>query len=93
MVFTNPEVTQILGRVSETEMRAEREIVRKSALQIIRNNPTALVLPDKKDGWLSGLTIAEVVIDFLNQYRLCLATIVVCLVGLLFWRAWLRSLQ
>jgi len=45
VVFTNPEVTQILGRVSATDMHAERDAALISALQIIRNNPTALALP------------------------------------------------
>ncbi len=110
VVFTNPEVTQILGRVSETEMRANREVPLNSALQIIRNNPTALALPeasspspvantattpepDKSDGWLNGLSMVETVIDFFNQYSLYLAIVVLCLVSLLFWLAWLRRVS
>ena len=46
MVFTNPEVTQILGRVSATQMAEGRDLPLNSALQEIRNNPTALALPE-----------------------------------------------
>jgi hypothetical protein len=46
VVFTNPEVTQILGRVSATQMGEDRDAALNSALQIIRNNPTALTLPE-----------------------------------------------
>jgi hypothetical protein len=45
VVFTNPEVTQILGRVSAKEMGIGRDVPLNSALQIIRNNPMALAPP------------------------------------------------
>jgi hypothetical protein len=42
VVFTNPDVNKILGRVSFTQMKSDRDIPLNSALQIIRNDPTAL---------------------------------------------------
>ena len=43
VVFSDPGITKILGRVSYTEMKADRDIPLNSAIQIIRNNPAALV--------------------------------------------------
>jgi len=45
VVFANPEITKILGRVSYTQMKAGRDIPLNSALQVIRNDPTALAPP------------------------------------------------
>jgi hypothetical protein len=42
VVFSNPDVTKILGRVSYTQMKDERDIPLNSMLQIIRNDPSAL---------------------------------------------------
>jgi hypothetical protein len=105
VVFTNPEVTQVLGRVSETDMYAEREAALNSALQIIRNNPMALALPgapsaspaantvtpgpDKSEA-VSGLSMAGNGIDFLNQYGFYVALVGVGLVAILFCLAWSR---
>lgn len=45
VAFSNPEVTKILGRVSDMQMKADRDIPLNSALQVIRNDPTALEAP------------------------------------------------
>jgi hypothetical protein len=42
VVFTDPGVTKILGRVSQTQMQAGREAVIYPVLQSIRNDPSAL---------------------------------------------------
>jgi len=42
VVFSNADVSKILGRVSYSEMKADRDIPLNSALQIIRNDPTSL---------------------------------------------------
>jgi hypothetical protein len=42
VVFSNPDVTKILGRVSYTQMKTDRDIPLNSMLQIIRNDPNAL---------------------------------------------------
>lgn len=97
VVFTNPEVTQILGRVAATEMSEDREVALNSALQIIRNNPAALAAPaplatdltgtsTTTQGNLleSGLSAASNVDDFWNQYGLYLIIGLVLIVGFLF---------
>jgi hypothetical protein len=43
VVFSNADVSKILGRVSYTQMKAERDVPLNSAIQVIRNDPTALV--------------------------------------------------
>jgi hypothetical protein len=45
IVFTNPEVTQMLGRVSAAQMGKDREADINSVLQTIRSNPAALAPP------------------------------------------------
>jgi hypothetical protein len=45
IVFTNPEVTKILGRVSATQMGAQREAAIYPVLQAIRDDPTAMLVP------------------------------------------------
>jgi hypothetical protein len=42
IVFTNPQVTRILGRVSETQMKADRESAITAMMQTIGHNPAAL---------------------------------------------------
>ena len=42
VVFSNADVSKILGRVSYSEMKADRDIPLNSALQVIRNDPTSL---------------------------------------------------
>jgi len=100
VVFTNPEVTQILGRVSATEMGQERDVALNSALQIIQNNPTDLSPPtpvpsstptittqsdiNKADPGFSGPS-EENMSAFFNQYGVYVATGLVCIVGLFVW--------
>jgi hypothetical protein len=43
VVFCDPEITKILGRVSYTQMKADRDVPLNSALQVIHNDPQALV--------------------------------------------------
>jgi hypothetical protein len=91
VVFTNPEVTQILGRVSATDLKAKREVALNSALQIIRNNPAALAAPEipvptatapqKSDASSVGSPPS----DFLSQYGVYCLIIAVGSVGLIFW--------
>ncbi len=96
VVFTNPEVTQILGRVAATEMSEDREVALNSALQIIRNNPAALAAPapvatdiagtsNTTQGNLlvSGLSAASNVDDFWHQYGLYLMIGFALIVGFL----------
>ena len=75
VVFSNPEVTKVLGRVSYTQMKADREIPLNSALQVIRNDPTALEpphliastdtpSPDRSDTDVFGMIIS--VISWIN---------------------------
>lgn len=45
IVFTNPEMTKILGRVSAAQMGAERDAAIYPVLQAIRDNPTAMLVP------------------------------------------------
>jgi len=67
VVFSNPEVTTILGRVSYTQMKEDRDIPINSALQMIRNDPTALQppqiiapvgTPDRSDSDMLGTIIS-----------------------------------
>jgi len=43
VVFSNADITKTLGRVSATQMGADREASFNAALQAIQNDPTALV--------------------------------------------------
>jgi hypothetical protein len=45
IVFTNPEVTKTLGRVSHTQLAADRAAPLKAVLQSIHADPTALTPP------------------------------------------------
>ena len=45
VVFCNPNITKILGRVSQTQMLASRAAPLFTALQAIRDDPTALAPP------------------------------------------------
>lgn len=45
IVFTDPDITKILGRVSATQMHSGRDIPLTAALQTIHNDPTALAQP------------------------------------------------
>jgi hypothetical protein len=48
VVFCDPGMTKILGRVSFTQMKAGRDVPLLSAIQVIKNDPQALVpLPPK----------------------------------------------
>jgi hypothetical protein len=58
VVFTDPEVTRILGRVAETQMAEDREVSLNSALQLIRNDPTALAPPASPDSAPTAPTLA-----------------------------------
>jgi hypothetical protein len=42
IVFSDPDITHTLGRVSHTEMKAGRDVPILSALQVIRNDPHVL---------------------------------------------------
>ncbi len=43
IVFCDPGMTKILGRVSYTQMKTDRDVPLISAIQVIKNNPQALV--------------------------------------------------
>jgi len=105
VVFTNPEVTQILGRVAATQMRAERDAALNSALQIIRNNPAGMAPPaapppvaatarvataQSNVDDASGLSSGLAVATFIYGYGLYLALGGAGVVGLLLWWVWSR---
>jgi len=101
VVFSNPEVTKILGRVSYTQMKADRDIPLNSALQVIRNDQTALAPPPPnpdvaatgasapgKDDSLSTVASILSVMKWLSDNSLYLvAGLVLVLAGLFFWLA------
>ena len=105
VVFANPEITKILGRVSYTQMKADRDIPLNSALQVIRNDPTALAPPPPastptatgpsapgNDGPPSTLASALSVMSWLDNNSLYLvAGLILVLAVLFFWLA--RSRQ
>lgn len=107
VVFSNPEVTKILGRVSYTQMSASRDIPLNSALQVIRNDSTALTPPPStpqpdvaaanasasgKTDPLNTVDSALSVMGWLSDNSLYLIIgLGLALVGLFFWLA--RSRQ
>lgn len=97
VVFTNPEVTRVLGRVSFTQMKRNRDAALNSALQLIRNNPTALALPEtpsatpsepvqaKNDALMNSFSAGSTLLNFWDHYGLYLALGALLLLGALFW--------
>ncbi len=89
-------MTKTLGRVSYTEMTANRDIPLNSALQVIRNDPTALAsspptpdaVPVKEYGVskthsLDGINNAMTALSFIYAYGLYIAVGVLMVMAIL----------
>ena len=77
VVFSNPEVTKTLGRVSNTQMKADRDVPLNSALQIIRHDPDALAppasaAPASTPAPVNAVDSALSIMGWLNDYGLYL---------------------
>ncbi|MCE0524004.1 MAG: hypothetical protein LV480_13930 [Methylacidiphilales bacterium] len=104
VVFTNPEVTKVLGRVSYTQMQDGPEAALGSALQIIRNDPMALALPkpspvtgpsveadsasSKGAGDSDEVVNAFAVINYIYQNSFYFVIGAAAVLGLIFFWAW-----